>query len=60
MLDEFEKMIFELDNLREEKDIYNKITSDYPDKFSCGLTYELMKEPVLLPSSKLVVDWGAI
>jgi len=46
--------------LREEKDIYNEIISEFPEKFQCGLTYDLMKTPVLLPSSKLVVDMGAI
>lgn len=60
VLDAFENLIFDLDYLKEEKDIYNKIISDCPDKFNCGLTYELMKEPVLLPSSKLVVDKSAI
>jgi len=31
-----------------------------PDEFACGITYELMSDPVLLPSSQVHVDRAAI
>ena len=60
ILDEFEKLIFELDIKKEEKSIFNKMLAECPDEFNCGLTYEFMRNPVKLPSSELIVDLAAI
>jgi ubiquitin conjugation factor E4 B len=57
ILKRFEEVILTLDELEEEyKNIQKIIGDEYPDEFTCGLTYELMKDPVRLKTSDIVVD----
>jgi hypothetical protein len=37
-----------------------QLFDDFPDEFTCELTYELMKDPVQLPVSMQIVDRSAI
>ncbi len=60
VLEKFEKLIQQLDQLKEKKIIYDKIVANCPDEFNCGLLYVLMKNPVKLPSSGLIVDLSSI
>lgn len=57
ILKKFENIILKLEKLEEEHRNLNEIIGDeYPDEFTCGLTYELMKDPVKLKTSDVIVD----
>ena len=56
----FEKLILQLDELRNEKLYLDEVMGDIPDEFTCPLTSELMTEPVRLPTSSLIVNKKAI
>ena len=57
VLKKFEDMIHVLDEIEEEQKNLNEIIGDdYPDEFTCGLTYELMKDPVKLKTSDIIVE----
>ena len=43
-----------------EKDNMETIIGEAPEEFTCGLTFDLMKDPVYLPASKLTVERNAI
>lgn len=53
----FERVINVLEEIEEEqKNLQEIIGSDYPDQFTCGLMYDLMKDPVNLKTSDIIVD----
>lgn len=60
VLKKFETLISELNDMKIDKDAMEKILGDIPDEFQCGFTYELMGDPVTLPSSKTVIDRNSI
>lgn len=60
IINKFEDLILELEAARTEREDFKAVLGEVPDKFACELTYELMKHPVRLPDSKLVVDYSAI
>ena len=60
VLDSFNNLIFELEEMKQEKDMYNNIINECPDEYNCQLTYNFMENPVYLPSSHLTVDIAAI
>lgn len=59
ILERYENFIKELEVMKIEKDNMEAIIGEAPEEFCCGLTYELMKDPVQLPASKLVVERNA-
>lgn len=53
----FERVINKLDEIQEEqKNLLEIIGNDYPERFNCGLTYDIMKDPVKLKTSDVIVD----
>lgn len=56
VLQTFEKLINELNELSLEKKLLEQIMGDIPEEFQSGFTCELMADPVMLPSSKVIVD----
>ena len=61
ILDKFENLINELEIIEDEQKKMKEIIGDnYPDEFTCGLTYDLMKDPVKLRTSDIIVDRKAI
>ena len=57
VLNKFEDVIMKLEDIEEEQTNLKKIIGeDYPDEFTCGLTYDLMTDPVKLKTSDIIVD----
>jgi len=60
MLEKYQNLISTLDVMKIEKDNMETIIGEAPEEFTCGLTFDLMKDPVYLPASKLTVERNAI
>ena len=55
-----ENLINKLIELQNNKEEMEKLLKDLPDEFQCGLTCDMMKDPVQLPNSGSVVDRKSI
>ncbi len=60
LLEKYQNLISTLDVMKIEKDNMETIIGEAPEEFTCGLTFDLMKDPVYLPASKLTVERNAI
>jgi ubiquitin conjugation factor E4 B len=59
-LSQMENLINKLIEMQNTKEEMNKLMEDLPDEFVCQLTYEMMKDPVMLPNSRSIVDRKSI
>lgn len=60
LLEKYQDLISTLDTMKIEKDNMETIIGEAPEEFTCGLTFDLIKDPVYLPASKLTVERNAI
>jgi len=58
-LQQLQKMV-EMVELLKAQEAADEEMGDYPDEFLDPLTYTLMRDPVILPTSKAVVDRSTI
>lgn len=49
-----------MDKLKIEADIEDKLLEDVPDEFLCGMMQTIMKDPVKLPETDIIVDKSTI
>ncbi|CAN6636321.1 E4 ubiquitin-protein ligase Ufd2p [Trichomonascus vanleenenianus] len=59
-IQQFEEFVRRTQEVKEEDDLGDVYLGDIPDEFLDPLMYTLMKEPVILPSSRVTIDLATI